>query len=341
MSKLPSVVRSTEELAERLGLSRWTVSRALNNHPAVKAETRERVLAAARDFHFEPNQMARNLQGGRTGLVGVCFNELESPVLVKKISILHRLLRDSGRRGLIELTHGDPGAERDVIAHFGRMRVDGIITVYSQAASTEAFAAMLGGLDVRVVHVDPITESLRPAATMDRAEAMSLIIDHLAGQGRRRLALLGIRRGRYPDRWRGLHAAFARHALTEPTEVRVWTHEDSEAQDYGYGRALAEEVLADGFRPEAIVALNDRVAIGAMTRLQQAGWRFPEDCAITGFDDIDVAEHCLPGLTTIDHQSELIMGEALRLLDDTSGSSSYFCVVNPRLIPRGSTVAPR
>lgn len=339
MSEPLPVVRSTEELAERLGLSRWTVSRALNNHPAVKAETRERVLAAARDLHFAPNQMARHLQGGRTGLVGVCFNELESPVLVKKISILHRLLRDSGRRGLIELTHGDPRAERDVIAHFARMRVDGVITVYSQAASDEALNALLGGSDARVVHVDPLTESLRPAATMDRAMAMRLIVGHLVGLGRRRLALVGIRRGRYPDRWRGLRAAFKKYRLTEPADVRVWAHEDSEAQDYAYGRTLAEELLADGFRSDAIIALNDRVALGAMNRLQAAGWRFPQDCAIVGFDNIDVAEHCAPALTTIDHQSDLIMQEALTLLDDLSNNPDARCVIKPRLVIRGSTVS--
>lgn len=339
MAAQPPVIHSTEELAAYLKLSRWTVSRALNHHAAVKAATRERVLAAAKALHFAPNQMASHLRGGRTGLVGVCFNELESPVLVKKISLLQRLLRERGQRGLIELTHGDPQAEREVIAHFRRMRADGIITVYSQVASTEAFDALLAGSGVGVVHVDPLNETLRPAATMDRAAAMRLLVDHLVSFGHRRLALLGIRRTLYPDRWRGLRSAFRKHALTEPASVRVFAHEDSPAQDYAHGRALAGELLADGFRPTAILALNDRVAIGAMTRLQEAGWRFPEDCSVTGFDNIDVSEHTRPALTTIDHQSDLIMREALTLLSEPAKSTSAktLRVIKPRLIVRAST----
>lgn len=333
------VIRSTAELAEHLGLSRWTVSRALNNHPAVKPATRELVQAAARDLHFAPNHMARVLQGGRTGLVGVCFNELESPVLVKKISILHRLLRERGQRGLIELTHGDPHAEREVIAHFARMRVDGIITVYSQVASPDEFSALSADTGIPVVHVDPLTELLRPAATLDRAAAMRLLVDHLVALGHRRLALLGIRRTLYPDRWRGLRTAFKKHALAEPSSVRVFADENSTAQDYAHGRALAEELLADGYRPTAILALNDRVAIGASARLAEAGWRFPEDCSITGFDNIDVAEHTRPALTTIDHQSDLIMREALELLAAPAKvrASKSLRVIKPRLITRAST----
>jgi DNA-binding LacI/PurR family transcriptional regulator len=329
------VIRSTAELAAHLKLSRWTVSRALNHHPAVKPATRDRVLAAAQALHFAPNQMARSLQGGRTGLVGVCFNELESPVLVKKISILHRLLRERGQRGLIELTHGDPLAEREVIAHFARMRVDGIITVYSQVASPDEFAALSADTGIPVVHVDPLTESLRPAATLDRAAAMRLLVDHLVTLGHRRIALLGIRRTLYPDRWRGLRSAFKKHALAKPASVRVFASEDSNAQDYAHGRALADELLADGYRPTAIIALNDRVAIGSCARLQEAGWRFPEDCSVTGFDNIDVAEHIRPALTTIDHQSDLIMREALELL--ASPPVKTLRIIKPRLIVRAST----
>ncbi len=338
MAKATPSIHSTAQLAEHLKLSRWTVSRALNGHPAVKPETRRRVEEAAQALNFVPSALARGLQGGRTGTIGVCFNELESPVLVKKISILHRLLRERGLRGLIELTHGEPQAEREVIAHFVNMRVDGIVTVYSQLPSSDAFDALLAGTNINIVHVDPLTESLRPAVAMDRALAMKLLVNHLVERGHRRIALLGIRRTLYPDRWRGLRAAFRKHHLAEPADVRVWAHEDSSAQDYSHGRQLAEELLDDGFKPTAILALNDRVAIGAMTRLQEAGWRVPEDCAITGFDNLDIAEHCRPTLTTIDHQSDALMVKALEvLLGDKETSKSGSKPLSPSLIVRAST----
>ena len=342
MPKATPSIQSTAQLAEHLKLSRWTVSRALNGHPAVKPETRRRIEEAARSLNFVPSALARGLQGGRTGTIGVCFNELESPVLVKKISILHRLLRERGLRGLIELTHGDPQAEREVIAHFLNMRVDGIVTVYSQFPTGDAFDALLAGTEIGVVHVDPLTESLRPAVTMDRALAMKLLVNHLVERGHRRIALLGIRRTLYPDRWRGLRAAFRKHHLSEPAEVRVWAHEDSPAQDYVHGRQLADELLADGFKPTAILALNDRVAIGAMTRLQEAGWRIPEDCALAGFDNLDITEHCRPTLTTIDHHSDELMAKALTVLLGKTKINNKLVNLAPSLIVRSSTgSAPR
>lgn len=337
MAKAKPSIQSTAQLAAYLKLSRWTVSRALNGHPAVKPETRRRVEEAAQALHFVPSALARGLQGGRTGTIGVCFNELESPVLVKKIAILHRLLRERGLRGLIELTHGEPQAEREVIAHFVSMRVDGIVTVYSQLPSSAAFDTLLAGTGIRVVHVDPLNESLRPAVTMDRALAMKLLVQHLVTHGHRRIALLGIRRTCYPDRWRGLRAAFRKHHLSEPNDIRIWAHEDSMAQDYAHGRQLAEELLADGFKPTAILALNDRVAIGAMTRLQEAGWRIPEDCALAGFDNLDIAEYCRPALTTIEHQSDEIMAQALAELLGKSAGKTGLKTLSPSLIVRAST----
>ncbi len=337
MPKATLPIQSTAQLAEHLKLSRWTVSRALNGHPAVKPETRRRIEEAALALNFIPSALARGLQGGRTGTIGVCFNELESPVLVKKISILHRLLRERGLRGLIELTHGEPLAEREVIAHFVNMRVDGIVTVYSQFPSTAAVDALLAGTEIGVVHVDPLTESLRPAVAMDRALAMRLLVNHLVERGHRRIALLGIRRTLYPDRWRGLRAAFRQHHLAEPADIRGWAHEDSTAQDYAHGRQLADELLADGFNPTAILALNDRVAIGAMTRLQDAGWRIPEDCALAGFDNLEIAEHCRPTLTTIDHDSDELMARALAILLDQAPGKSTRRTPPPRLVAREST----
>ena len=112
------MITSTKDLAEHLGLSRWTVSRVLNGHPEVKEETRRRVLDAARELGFSPNAMARGLRGGSTGLVGVCFQEIESPALAKKTAFLQQQLRAMGFQGMIELTDGDPNLEESVLRHF-------------------------------------------------------------------------------------------------------------------------------------------------------------------------------------------------------------------------------
>lgn len=120
------MISSTKDLAQHLGISRWTVSRVLNGHPEVKEESRIRVLEAAGELGFSPNAMARGLRGGPTGLIGVCFQELESPALAKKMAFLQQELRTWGFQAMIELTDGDPELEESVIRHFLSLRTEGI-----------------------------------------------------------------------------------------------------------------------------------------------------------------------------------------------------------------------
>src|SRR5690606_23635790 len=107
----PPGVATTSALARHLGLSRWTVSRVLNGHPGVRPDTVARVRAAMDELGFTPDPLARGLRGTPTGAVGVCFSELESPILARKTATLQRLLREAGLRSLIELTNGEADLE--------------------------------------------------------------------------------------------------------------------------------------------------------------------------------------------------------------------------------------
>lgn len=186
------MIASTKDLADYLGLSKWTVSRVLNGHPEVKEETRQRVLEAAREHGFSPNAMARGLRGGSTGLVGVCFQKLESPALAKKTSFLQQELRSLGFQGMIELTDGDPNLEETAIRHFLSLKCDGIILVGTTLKGDNPTIQHLIKARVLIVLVDPIHKFLFSAIHLDRAGIMEHIVDHLWGGGHRQFALLGI-----------------------------------------------------------------------------------------------------------------------------------------------------
>src|SRR2546423_9625848 len=97
-SPMKKSIHSTAELARHLGLSRWSVSRAINGQDGVSAATAEQVRAAMEEFGFAPSVHGRGLRGLRTGVIGICFRALDTPVTIEKIAHAQRLVSAPGYR---------------------------------------------------------------------------------------------------------------------------------------------------------------------------------------------------------------------------------------------------
>ena len=310
------MITSTKDLADHLGLSRWTVSRVLNGHPEVKEETRRRVLDAARELGFSPNAMARGLRGGSTGLVGVCFQEIESPALAKKTAFLQQQLREMGFQGIIELTDGDPNLEESVLRHFLSLKSDGIILVAPTLEADNPTINYLIDAKVPTVLVDPIHDLPFPSIHLDRTGIMEKLVDHLWDRGHRQFALLGIESDPVLGHHRtdGIRQGVEKHGLTYEGSVTSYVEEGFGLQDYGYGHSLAKTVLAKKDPATAWIAMNDRLAIGALTHLREQGIKVPDDLAVVGFDNLDISPWYDPPLTTVDHVIPKIFREAVATL---------------------------
>ncbi|MGJ3241954.1 MAG: LacI family DNA-binding transcriptional regulator [Opitutales bacterium] len=344
-------IDTTRALADHLGLSRWTISRVLNGHPGVKASTRQRVEAAMAELGFAPNPMARGLRGGRTRMIGVVFQELETPVLVKKVMALQTRLRAAGYQAVIELTGGRSDEEERVIQSFFNLQVDGVVLVGSTLTADHALVRELAAARPAVLLVDPAHTGLPfPEVTLDRRAAMPLLMRHLHNLGHRRFALLGINAespyGR--ERIEGLRRATRSLGLSGKTAFGAYAEPGPPVQDYGYGWRLAEQALLAREPASAWLCLNDRVALGAIKRLEAAGLQVPADRSVTGFDNLDVGAFSRPTLTTIDQQVDTQMARTVTLL--MSGFEQGAAPaepagplrIEPRLKPRASTgTAPR
>lgn len=335
---------STRALAKHLGLSRWTISRVLNGHTDVKPETCQRVREAMAQFGFVPSPAARALRGGRTGIVGVCFQALGSPIVARKIAELQGVLRAAGYRALCEVTDGQPDLELEIVRNFIAMRVDGLVLVGGTTEDNAGeIATLLAQHGVTAVLVDPQRHSMLPTVELDREQGMRLALEHLLGLGHTHFALLGIDErvcyGRV--RWSGIQKVVVERELSWEAQFTTLSEAAPGSLEYAYGRRLAERFLALAERPTAVLALNDQIAIGAMTRLQQAGLSVPDDVSIIGFDNLDVAAHVNPGLTTIDQRVRTLMETAVNLLADHTCrrpcTEDPHCLVEPALVVRGST----
>ncbi len=318
----------------------------LNGHAEVKPETSQRVRAAMVELGFVPSPLGRALRGGRTGIIGICFQALGSPIVARKIATLQHILRGAGFRALCELTDGNPGLELEVVRNFVAMKVDGIVLVGGLTeANATGIVTLLRRQKVPVVLVDPVERFELPTVELNREEGMRLALHHLLSRGHTKFGLLGIDEVvRYGQiRWRGIQRFVAQHDLALADQFIRFGEPEPAELDFSYGSRLAGQFLAmpAARRPTALVALNDQVAIGAMAQLQQAGLNVPRDVSMVGFDNLDVSAHVTPRLTTVDQHVEHMMQTAVELLTDhTSRAGDPEVeprVIVPLLVERDST----
>lgn len=338
-------MRSTSELAEYLGLSRWTVSRVLNGHPGCSERTRRRVLEAVEELEFQPSALARGLRGGRTGLVGICFQEMDSPIRARKAAVLQTHLREVGMRGMMELNAHDPELERTIIRHFLDLRVDAIILFGSYLKSGDALLAELVAGDTPVVVVDPPHKLPLPSIALDRREAMEQGLRHLHGLGHRCFALLGLSHDAVygPVRRAGLKQTAKKLGLDWDTDFRAFDDTANPSLDYAAGAELVGRMLDEGFPATAIIALNDCLAIGALRALRDRGKRVPADYSVLGFDDIGVAAWMDPALTSLSQETEILSRAAMDMLAEVlegpsaNGADPPNRKISSSLVVRAST----
>lgn len=332
----PAKIGSTSELAKYLGLSEWTVSRAINGHSEVKLATRQRVLRAMDEIGFQPSPLARGLNGKSTGIVGVCFGNPRNPLMADKIASLDEFLREHRLRAVLAITPRDDVSEGRIIADFRQLRVDGVIMIQSYAGLEQAQQWLQG---MKAVHVDHI--DLRPSVSVDRNRAMHLIVNHLAALGHRSFASLGFSKGNL-WRWLGLQEALRYNGLDPDKCLQAFELENPGRESFAEGMQIAQLVLAAKSRPTALIAVNDHVAAGALRHLTDQGFEAPRDFSITGFDDLEVGRYLKPSLTTIDQRPHAVMRRAVELLieqiNETSDSVTQDSLhIEPRLLAREST----
>jgi DNA-binding LacI/PurR family transcriptional regulator len=337
---------TTAALAKHLGISRWTISRVLNGHSGIKEETVRMVKQAIQDLDFQPSTLARNLRGGQTATVGVCFQDLDSPVLAMRAASLQQRLREEGYNTVIELSGASVELERGAIRRFVGQHVEGVVSIFSRLTGDDPAIRLLERENIPCFWVDPENPVPGDKVLLDRPRSMKLVLEHLTALGHQKIALLGIDpKNRFGAlRIPGLIEYATTHGLNFEQDFTHIYHPGETKHTFEYGYELAGEWLdqTSSSRPTAIIALNDRIAIGAINRLREDGIRVPEDVSVIGYDNIAVAEHFFPSLTTVDHQTDRLMDLAVRgLLDrldpentDLPSKESY---VQPKLVIRKSS----
>ncbi len=264
-----------------------TVSRSFTAPETVATATRERVLVIAEELRYEPNRAARGLITGRTGNVGVIVPDLGNPYF-------HAVLKGAQARArqadyAVFVADGQESAceEASLIAAM-RKQVDGILLCSSRLAAADLAALEDSPTVVLLNRRVPG----RPSVVVDSADGMRQAVTHLVELGHRHCAFVSGPRRSWSNqqRHRGLRAVARRHGI----EVEVL---GPVAPQFENGVEVAEAVLGTG--ATAVVAYNDLVAVGILSRLTELGLRVPAEMSLVGFDDIPLAAMVSPPLTTV------------------------------------------
>ena len=323
------------ELAKIAGVSISTVSRALSDHPRVSKATKEAINALAVEHGFRLNQTASALRKKRTGAIGVVIplgheidQSLSDPFFMSLLGPLADALAGNGYDLLLSRVIPRDDAWLDDVIASGR--VDGIVVIgqSDQTAAIErvakAFAPIVvwGAFDPGLAQITVGTDNVRGGELAAR---------HLIGVGRRRLAFLGDPRvPELADRHAGFHRAIAEADQVE--EIVLPLHLTDRDAYEEMGRFLARHSAPDG-----IFAASDVIAMGAMRAITDKGLSVPQDVSVIGYDDISIAAHTMPPLTTI--RQDTRRGAALLvelLMRRLAGEAAASIAMEPELVLRGS-----
>lgn len=332
-------IREVARLAE---VHPGTVSRALNEQTRalVNGETAERVLRAAEQLGYQPNPIARGLKTSRSYTVGVLIPDLTNPLFPPIMRGIEDRLGDAGYTLLIVNTDNDPERERSQMAAMRARQVDGFISATARLDRELLADAAAGGAPLVLVNRS-LEDGSVPAVTVDNRRGIALAVDHVAGLGHRVIGHVGgpqnVSTGH--RRHLGFLEAMGRHRLpTPPAQVTF-----AAAFAEGAGARACLELLQGADGVTAIVAANDRLAIGCYDALETLELRCPQDISIVGFNDMPFVDRLRPPLSTVRVPQREIGSVAANLLLKQLGDGSRpseEILLEPSLVVRGSTAPP-
>lgn len=345
-----SLKKSTtlSDVARNAGVTSMTVSRVVNQTGYVSEETREKVLRAVKDLNYRRNGLARGLKRQRTDTIGLVLGDIANPYSTE----LARSIKDiTGERGYnLFICISEHSGKEDVAAFESLTdhQVDGIIVATrSNRMGDEYLHEMIErGVPIVCIGRDFHNENA-DAVAVDALNGGFQATQHLIDLGHRKIAFIGatLSSGAKLKRFQGyLQALQANNLSIEERFITGNIEASEEAPGYStekLGYEAMKRLLVLPNRPTAVFARNDFTAIGAINAVKESGLRIPNDISIVGFDDIPMAMHTYPALTTVRQPTRrqgLLAAEfLLRRIENQNTVESEEKVLECELIVREST----
>lgn len=311
-----------------------TVSRVLNKTRHVSENIEEAVLKAARELGYTPNLLGKNLRQKRTGIILVMLSTLTNSFCSKVVTGIGGEAEKHNYHIMICATNGLPEKEKIYLELVKNRMADGMIVLNSTLSADEM---SLISNHAAIVECSEYTASKNtPYVSIDNRLAAEEACCHLIRSGRRRVLFIGVDNSLISSHLRleGYRKALKDYGIPFDDRLVVYSN-------YGYRHTMrmVDRYLAEGNRFDAIFAISDRMAAGAVSALRKYGLAVPEDIEVIGFDNTDIAYMVEPPLTTISQpQTEMGKQAFLLLLEKLNGGEPENVILPHKLIVRKSAI---
>jgi LacI family transcriptional regulator len=300
-----------ESIAQAAGVSKATVSLALNGKPGVSPRTRQRILEIAKKLNYQPNASAQGLAKQRTETVGVIVPDISSPFYAELVRGVEEEVSAHGYYLILCTTTGKPSREELYFQLFQTQRVDGIIIMTPREDDRALHQIHDKGFPIVVVDREVASGDDIVEVLVDNFHGSIAAMEHLLDLGYKRIGFInGVPTlAASQERLRGYRLVLQEHDITPRDE---WLCTANFREDGGYH--CMRQLLSADPSLDAVFVASDLMALGAIKALREEGKRVPDDIAIIGFDDIPLASTFDPPLTTVRQPMEKMGAMAARLL---------------------------
>jgi len=284
-----------KDIAQIAGVSPSTVSRALNDSPLIREETKARIREIAAALGYERNELARGLVKGASGALGLLVPDITNPFFAEITKGVEEVARERGFGVVLCTTENEPAREEEYIKLLRRKRVDGL--VIATATLDDPHLLELQRFRIPFVLVSRLAEKVEaPFVVVDDRKGGRLAVEHLVSLGHKKIGFIGGPANVHSslERMQAYREVLAEYKL--PFHRR-WVTFASFTQEAG--RTIGKAMLSAKDRPTAIFAANDLIALGVMEAAEELGLRIPEDLSLVGYNNIAYAALPRIQLTTV------------------------------------------
>lgn len=301
-----------KELSKELGFSISTISRALNDHPDISSDTKARVQEMAKKMHYAPNLFARGFRSQETHILGVIvpnISHLFTSTILKGILEQSELL---GYRVIISESNNSETKQVEMLNTMIQFGVDGILmSLGRKTAKIEEVLSVLNRIPM--VLFDKVSSKIPcTQIVINEEEAAYNVVEHLIELGKKRIAIIKETENSYNSekRYAGYLRALNHHGIPIREKIILSTEDISLVN----GKRLTNILLSKKKRPDAIFAITDNAAIGAIKVLHKFKVKIPEEIAVVGFSNSINSTIINPALTTVDQPGDKIGRTAVTYL---------------------------
>jgi LacI family transcriptional regulator len=331
------------DIAEALSLSPATISRGLKDHPAIRKDTRKRIVEKAREMGYQHNAFASSLRRNRTNTIGVIVPRLNSYFMSTVIAGMEKVANAAGYNLIISQSLESVQKEITNVKTLFNSRVDGLLVSLAYDTEDLSHFDMLLEKNIPLIFFDRVFEHPKcTSIVIDNFKAGYEVTNHLISQGCKRIVHISanLKRNVYAERLRGYRQALMEQGLPYDETLVFFNNLSDQA-----GVEVSQALLKMDTLPDGMFSANDACAVSCIRELKQAGVKIPQDMAVAGFNNDPLSKVIEPNLTTVNYpgqeMGEIAGSTLIRRLDSLEGVTLNTIVLRHELIIRESSLRER